>query len=75
MPARKRVLNCTFLKSLHSMNVAVVMGVRSLISQAAGKPVASVVRPRIRKVQAGPSFWITPFMAKEMIVPPRPPPA
>ena len=74
-PARKRVVNWTFLKRLHSINVAVVIGVRSLISQAAGKPVARVVRPRMRNVHAGPSLWITPSIAKEMIVPPRPPPA
>jgi hypothetical protein len=75
VPAKNRVVNCTFLNRFHSINVAVVIGVRSLINQAAGRPVARVVRPMIRNVHAGPSFWITPFMAKEMIVPPRPPPA
>ena len=74
-PAKKRVVNCIFLKSRHSMKVAVVMGVRSLISQAAGRLVARVVRPMIRNVHAGPNFWITASMAKEMIVPPKPPPA
>jgi hypothetical protein len=54
---------------------AVVIGARSLINQAAGKPVTSITRPIIRKVHAGPSFWINPSIAKLMIVPPRPPPA
>ena len=61
--------------SHHSMNVVDLMGARSLISQAAGRPVPSVIKPMIRKVQAGPRFWIRPSIAKLMTVPPRPPPA
>ena len=59
----------------HSMNVAVLIGERSLISHAAGSPVASIMKPKILKVHAGPRFWIKLFMTKLMTVPPRPPQA
>ena len=59
----------------HSMKVAVVIGRRSLINQAAGKPVASVTKPMILKVHSGPREMIKPFTANVMIVPPSPPPA
>lgn len=52
-----------------------MMGARSLINHAAGSPVAKVMIPMIRNVHSGPSFWISPFMAKLMTVPPSPPPA
>ncbi len=59
----------------HSINVVDRIGARSLISQAAGKPVARTTRPMIRKVQGGPSFCNRPSTAKLMAVPPSPPPA
>jgi hypothetical protein len=40
----------------HSMNEVVVIGIRSLISHAAGRLVANVVRPMILNVHSGPSF-------------------
>ena len=59
----------------HSMKVVVVMGARSFIKYAAGKPVASVIRPMILNDHSRPGFWMKPFMAKLMTVPPTPPPA
>jgi hypothetical protein len=49
------------------------MGARSLISQAAGIPVAKVMHPMTRNVHAGPSRDIKPSIAKLMAVPPSPP--
>lgn len=57
------------------MKVADRIGHRSLMSQAAGRPVANVKRPRILKVQAGPTRCVMAFIEKLMTVPPRPPPA
>ena len=56
-----------------SMKTVDLIGARSLISQAAGSPVARVMNPMIRNVQAGPRRDINPSMAKLMTVPPRPP--
>lgn len=70
-PARKSVVNLTSLnkalgvsvfsghrqsRSYHSTKIVVLIGARSLISQAAGKLVAKTIRPRIRKVHSTPSL-------------------
>lgn len=59
----------------HSMKVVDLIGARSLINQAAGKPVAKVIMPMIRNDHSAPSFRISPSIAKLMTVPPIPPPA
>lgn len=59
----------------HSMNVSDRIGHRSLMSQAAGRPVDKVMRPRILKVQAGPTRCMMAFIAGLITAPPRPPPA
>ncbi len=59
----------------HSMKVVDRIGHRSLISPAAGRPVANVMRPMILKVQAGPTRWMMPFIERLITIPPRPPPA
>jgi hypothetical protein len=90
-PARKSVTNLTSLKSTlnslsitplkylgniyHSMKMVLLIGARSLINHAAGRPVASVTIPIIRKVHGGPSFWMRLSIAKLITVPPSPPPA
>lgn len=61
--------------SYHSTKVLLVNGVLSFIIHAAGKPVARVIRPIIRNVHSGPSFWINASMANVMLAPPKPPPA
>jgi hypothetical protein len=55
------------------MNAVDLIGARSLINQAAGSPVARVMNPMIRNVQAGPRRDIKPSIAKLMAVPPSPP--
>lgn len=57
------------------MNVFDCIGQRSLMSQAAGIPVAIVIMPLILNVHAGPTRCIIPFIARLMTIPPRPPPA
>lgn len=59
----------------HSMNVDDRIGQRSLINQAATRPIVNVERPRILKVQAGPTCCITAFIERLIAIPPRPPPA
>jgi hypothetical protein len=46
-----------------------------LISQAAGRAVANVIKPMILNVHAGPSLRINPSMAKLFAAPPNPPAA
>ena len=59
----------------HSINVSDCIGVRSLISHAAGNAVDRVKRPRVLKVQAGPIWCIMTSITRLITVPPRPPPA
>ena len=63
------------MNGYQSMNTVDRMGVRSLMTHAAGSPVIRTAEPRIRKVHAGPTFWIKPSMVKLMTAPPRPPAA
>ena len=56
-----------------SIKAVGLIGARSLINQAAGSPVASVMNPMMRNVQAGPKRDMRPSMAKLIAVPPRPP--
>jgi hypothetical protein len=59
----------------HSTKAPPRIGVRSLMSQAAGNPVASVSKPQMRYVHAGPNRCINASSANDVTVPPRPPPA
>jgi ribosomal silencing factor RsfS len=52
-----------------------LIGVRSLISQAAGSPVLKIMKPRTRKVHAIPTLWRRASRMKLITVPPSPPPA
>lgn len=57
------------------MNVGDRIGHRSLMRDATGRPVPAVMRPRILKVQAGPTRCMMAFIERLITVPPRPPPA
>lgn len=59
----------------HSTRLGLCVGTRSSISQAAGRPVTSVVAPRRRNAQAGLSLLMTASRPKLMAAPPKPPPA
>jgi len=88
--ATNSVINRTFLRKImsvlsatmerdlgfanHAIKAVDLIGARSLISQAAGRPVAGVTRPRTRKVQVVPSFWWRASIPKLVAVPPIPPP-
>lgn len=63
------------MMTYHSMNVAFRTGERSLISQAAGKPIARVAMPRMRKVHAGSTRCMINSIMKLITAPPIPPPA
>ena len=63
------------MMTYHSINMAFHTGERSLISQAAGKPVARVKMPRMRKVHAGSVRWMIDSIMKLITAPPIPPPA
>jgi hypothetical protein len=57
------------------MNVAVRIGARSWMNQAAGSPVPNITKPMTLNVQAVPSRRTMADMAKLMTAPPKPPPA
>ena len=57
------------------MNASDRIGQRSLISQAIGRPVVNVVRPRILKAHAAPTCCIITFRIRLIKAPPKPPPA
>jgi hypothetical protein len=45
------------------------------MTRAAGTPVARIIKPKILKVQAGPTLLISPSIARVRAVPPKPPAA
>ena len=68
-------LGVMMMMTYHSINMAFRTGERSLISQAAGRPVTRVKMPRMRKVHAGLTRCMRNSIMKLITAPPIPPPA
>jgi hypothetical protein len=58
-----------------SMNGVFLIGTRSVMTIAAGTPVAKIIKPKILKVHAGPTLLMSPSIASVRAVPPKPPAA
>jgi len=74
-PAANKRRKWESLRRVLSMNGVFLIGTRSVMTRAAGKPVVRIMKPKILNVHAGPTLLISPSIASVRAVPPKPPAA